>query len=164
MHEQVQSAAERFDAALFVTMQNLGPQLISRAQQALTPGQVFMLHFISKEQPCSVSKLAEKMEVNPSAITVMLDRLESNGFVVRVRDTADRRVVNVQLTKDGVTELADVMKVRTRITQHCLSQIEPDQLEGFLQIFEQLARISAAMDIKAIISRDNTSEGSHGSK
>jgi len=31
----------------------------------------------------------------------MLDRLEAKGLVRRIRSTADRRVVNIELTADG---------------------------------------------------------------
>ena len=99
MHKNLDSLTERFDKSLHVLMQHLGPQLISRTQLDLTPGQVFMLHLIRNESLCSVSKLAEKMEVAPSAITVMLDRLENHGFVSRKRDTSDRRVVIIELTE-----------------------------------------------------------------
>lgn len=78
--------------ALIMLMQNLSPQLISRAQLEMTSAQVFMLHFIQQTRQLSVSLLAEKMEVAPSAITVMLDRLENRHFVVRVRGKKDRRV------------------------------------------------------------------------
>jgi MarR family transcriptional regulator, organic hydroperoxide resistance regulator len=159
MYKDIDSLTERFDKALFITMQNLGPQLISRIQSGLTPGQVFILHFIQKESRCSVSKLAEKMEVNPSAITVMLDRLENHGFVIRTRDKNDRRVVAVELTESGDKTLKQVLNVRKQIMQHCLTQINPDELDSFVQTFEKLATISAAMDIKAIIGRENRLEG-----
>lgn len=146
---------EKFDAALHVMMQNLGPQLIARAQLGLTPGQVFMLHFIRQETQCSVSRLAEKLEVNPSAITVMLDRLENHGFAVRIRDKSDRRVVLVRLTDPGNEALDQVLTVRKQIMQHCLAQIDPDELVAFVETLEKLATISSGMDIKSIIGLEN---------
>jgi MarR family transcriptional regulator, organic hydroperoxide resistance regulator len=159
MSKNIDMLTERFDAALFVMMQNLGPQLIIRTQLDLTPGQVFMLHFIQQKNQCSVSKLADKMEVNPSAITVMLDRLENHGFVARARDKNDRRVVIAQLTEAGEEALNRVLNVRKQIVQHCLTQIEPDELDSFVQTLEQLATICTSMDIKTIIGFENHLEG-----
>jgi MarR family transcriptional regulator, organic hydroperoxide resistance regulator len=159
MFEDIDSLTERFDAALYITLQNLGPQLVNRAQLGLTPGQVFMLHFIRQENQCTVSKLAEKMEVTPSAITVMLDRLENHGFVFRTRDKSDRRVVIIQLTEAGDAALNQVLNVRNEIMKHCLTQIEPDELDSFVQTLQKLATISASMDIKAIMGLENSLEG-----
>jgi MarR family transcriptional regulator, organic hydroperoxide resistance regulator len=150
MHQNIDSLTERFDKSLFVLLQNLGPQLINRAQLGLTPGQVFMLHFIQQDSQCSVSKLAEKMEVAPSAITVMLDRLENHGFVARTRDKVDRRVVIINLTDVGEEKLNHVLDVRKQIMQHCLTQIEFNELNSFIQTLEKLSPIAQAMDIKAI--------------
>ena len=158
MSNHIESLTERFDTALYIMMQNLGPQLIHRAQLGLTPGQVFMLHFIRKERQCRVSTLAEKVEVNPSAITVMLDRLEHRGFVRRTRDTGDRRVVLIQITDDGEESLNKVLHVRSQIMQHCLMQLRPDELDSFVQTLEKLATVSAAMDIKELIQAENRLE------
>lgn len=151
MHKNFDSLTERFDKSLMVLMQNLGPQLISRAQLDLTPGQVFMLHLIRNERLSSVSKLAEKMEVAPSAITVMLDRLENHGFVSRTRDTSDRRVVIIELTEAGERELDHVLKVRKTIMQHCFKQMDDNELIPFIEGLEKLSSISQKMEIAEVM-------------
>ena len=138
--------AERFDKS----MKNLGPQLTNRTRLGLTPGQVYMLHFIRKESQCNVSLLAEKMEVAPSAISVMLDRLENQGLVSRTRNKADRRVVIIQLTEEGKNKLNQVLEVRKKILQHCFKQMEPDHLNAFIETLEQLSSIVQRMEIRDI--------------
>ena len=151
MSNPMDSWTERFERALHTTMHNLGPELITRAQSKLTPGQCFMMYFIREKDRCTVSSLSEKMEVNPSAITVMLDRLENHGFVTRSRDQQDRRVVIVELTKAGEQALDAVMNIRKRILEHCLCQLSPDELESFLTTLEKIASVSASMDVKTIL-------------
>ena len=151
MNQNIDALTERFDKSLYVLMQNLGPQLINRAQFGLTPGQVFMLYFIRQEGQCSVSKLAEKMEVAPSAITVMVDRLENHGFVNRVRDKVDRRVVNVELTTAGEEKLNEVIHVRKQIIQHCLTRVGQNELNSFVHTLESIASLAQGMDVQEII-------------
>ena len=153
---------ERFDSALYVMIQNLGPQLIARSHLGVTPGQVFMLHFIRREHPCTISKLAERLEVNPSAITVMLDRLEGFGYAVRIRDKNDRRVVIAQLTESGEEALNRVLDVRKQILQYCLAQLSPVELDSFVQTLEKLSTISAAMDPKTVIESDKSEHEQSG--
>ena len=42
------------------------------------------------------------MGVTPGTMSIAIDRLERKGYVVRLRDTADRRRVHVRLTGAGV--------------------------------------------------------------
>lgn len=141
----------RFDEAFLIVMQNLGPQLIKRAHLGLTPGQVFMLHFIQQEERCNVSTIASKVEVSPSAATIMLDRLEQQGFVNRVRDGDDRRVVLTELTAEGEHMLDEVLQARQRIVEQCLSGLHPEELESLVTGLEILASISASLDIPALL-------------
>ena len=151
MGQDIDALTNRFDKSLVILMQNLGPQLIARTQVGLTPGQVFMLHFIRQEDTCSVSNLAEKMEVAPSAITVMLDRLEKHGFVRRTRDRTDRRVVLIELTVFGEQRLDEVLHLRNQVMKHCLMQMGLHELDAFIQALEKLAFIAQTTDLQAII-------------
>lgn len=148
MDQDIDSLTERFDKSLLLLKQNLGQNLFNRAQLGLTPGQVFMLSFIQKKGQCSVTKLAEKLEVAPSAITVMLDRLESHGFVSRTRDKSDRRVVIIELTDAGVEKLNYVLEKRKQIMQQCFKEMESDELDSFIQSLEKLASIVQKVQIK----------------
>lgn len=48
-----------------------------------------------------LSGLARSVMVNPSTLTGIIDRLESKGLVRRVRDSADRRKIRIELTSQG---------------------------------------------------------------
>lgn len=154
-HKNIDALSERFEKSLFILSKNLGPELIARTQLDLTPGQVFMLYFIQQENPCTVSTLAEKLEVSPSSITVMLDRLESHGFVTRVRSTNDRRVVITELTEKGKAKLNHVLGVRKQITQYCLEQVDVKELESFISTLESLASIAQAMKADEVLRLSN---------
>lgn len=51
----------------------------------------------------TASQLAQIMHLTPSAMTSVIDKLEKKGYVVRNRDTKDRRVVQIGLTHKGRT-------------------------------------------------------------
>jgi DNA-binding MarR family transcriptional regulator len=51
--------------------------------------------------PKSAGQLAEATGLSTAATTTLLDRLEGRGLLRRVRDTADRRKVLVQMTAAG---------------------------------------------------------------
>lgn len=149
---------DRFDVALRSVAQHLGAKIVLQAPFDLTPGQVFLLHLIEKEERCTISQLAEKMEVKPSAITVMLDRLENRHYIERFRDQKDRRVVIVQLTEPGLDVLQKIWNLRKRVVGYCLQQLDSDERTIFLRAFEKLGRIAADLDVNQFISITNDEE------
>lgn len=48
-----------------------------------------------------MTRLGSLLQVHPTSVTSAVDRLERQGFVVRERQTADRRVVRAVLTEAG---------------------------------------------------------------
>jgi DNA-binding MarR family transcriptional regulator len=149
---------ERFDQALRTTMIHLGHKIIATAPLGLTPGQVFTLLSIKKEGQCTITRLAEKLDVKPSAMTVMLDRLENHGFVIRERDRNDRRVVMVRLTKSGEKALQNVQQLRRRAIRQCLSQLDSEELVTFLQTLEKIAALSSSLDVKPFAKTEEKGE------
>ena len=66
------------------------------------------LDVLEERAPMTAGALAEELGLTTGAITSLLDRLEQAGYVRRVRDTADRRRVLVELTplaRDRIGEL-----------------------------------------------------------
>jgi DNA-binding MarR family transcriptional regulator len=57
------------------------------------------LDIVSMRGTQTAGDLARTMGLSSGAVTAMLDRLEKAGFVRRVRDTADRRRVLIELTE-----------------------------------------------------------------
>lgn len=51
--------------------------------------------------PLSPSQIAKQIFVNSSTVTGIIDRLEQKGLVERLRISQDRRVITIELTKNG---------------------------------------------------------------
>ena len=58
-------------------------------------------HLLDAEEPLSLGVLAEGQQCARSNITQLVDRLETEGYVRRVDDPADRRGVRAELTPAG---------------------------------------------------------------
>ena len=72
-------------------------------QRSVSAHQASILDHLDAVQGTAVSDLAEHMGVTNSTMSLSLDRLESNGYVTRSRDHADKRRVLVYLTDAGVS-------------------------------------------------------------
>ena len=49
-------------------------------------------------------RLGERLSMSPGAVTAMIDRLESRGYVERIPNPEDRRSALVLITKTGLEE------------------------------------------------------------
>jgi len=67
----------------------------------ITGPQLWVIKTISLNGKLSLGDLGKEMYLQPSTITGLIDVLEQKGYVARVRDREDRRVVKVQLTPKG---------------------------------------------------------------
>lgn len=93
---------------IFEVMRSMRGHIHDEATAArLTPQQVLMLHLL-REQPTSMSGLADKLHCDASNVTGLADRLEARGLVERRHDPDDRRVKQLALTADGSTLISDL--------------------------------------------------------
>ena len=68
----------------------------------LSRHQASVLDHLDEVDPITLNGLARHMGVTAGTMSLTIDRLERKGYVVRVRDAADRRRVHVRLTSAGV--------------------------------------------------------------
>src|SRR5439155_14205611 len=73
-----------------------------QTQRLLSRHQASVLDHLDEVEPTTLMDLARHMGVTPGTMSIAIDRLERKGYVVRLRDTADRRRVHVRLTGAGV--------------------------------------------------------------
>jgi MarR family transcriptional regulator, organic hydroperoxide resistance regulator len=73
-----------------------------QTQRMLSRHQASVLDHLDDVDPVTLNGLARHIGVTPGTMSLTIDRLERKGYVVRLRDTADRRRVHVRLTSAGV--------------------------------------------------------------
>ncbi len=88
-----------------------------------------------------MTRLGSLLQVHPTSVTSAVDRLERQGFVVRERQTADRRVVRAVLTEAGkeVVELATIGLNTSVFADVGLDADQTDQLTGLLTTYRRFA-------------------------
>lgn len=89
----------------------------------LTHAQWMPLLKLSLGHASTVAELARACQVDAGAMTRMLDRLEGKGLLRRVRSTEDRRVVNIELTPDGVEAAKQIPAVLCEVQNEHLAGV-----------------------------------------
>jgi DNA-binding MarR family transcriptional regulator len=67
----------------------------------ISSAQLNCLLTLYENGPLPPSQIARWIMVNSSTVTGIIDRLEQKGLVKRMRISADRRVITIELTKNG---------------------------------------------------------------
>ena len=83
-----------------------------------------------------------------SAITVIVDNLEEQGFVRRLRSLEDRRVINVEITSKGKSLLKEALEIHTRFVEEMLDELTDKELESFTMILGKLVSRVDSLTIK----------------
>ena len=73
-----------------------------QSSRLLSRHQASVLDHLDEIDPITLNGLARHMGVTAGTMSLTVDRLERKGYVVRLRDVADRRRVHVRLTSAGV--------------------------------------------------------------
>jgi DNA-binding MarR family transcriptional regulator len=72
------------------------------------------------EGTASVTDLASAAQVNPGAMTRLLDKLEQRGIVARVADPTDRRALRIHLTEAGLVIWQDINHCGQRVRERAM--------------------------------------------
>ncbi len=86
----------------------------------------------------SVTELARIAEVNPGAMTRLLDKLEARGLIVRATDPSDRRALHIHLTDAGRAIWRDIDQCGQRVREAALAGLDDAQRRQFIHLLEQV--------------------------
>jgi DNA-binding MarR family transcriptional regulator len=92
--------------------------------------------------------LARHMDHDTGAITRLVDQMEQRGFIERRRSTADRRVVNLEITPAGI-ELAK--SLTPRLAEFWNTTLEGFSREEFLQLHSLMTRLMVRLEAQPIV-------------
>ncbi len=74
-------------------------------------GQGFLLFHLLQEDGIPQCDLARAMRISPASVTTMLQRMERDGWIKRVRDRKDQRVVRVSVSEKGRALQSDAHRI-----------------------------------------------------
>ena len=110
--------------------------------------QVFCIFKIYENESINQKDLAADLSLTKGAITKVITKLESNGYLTREKLPEDKRYYSLRLTKKG-EELIPVMKeINERWEKELgLDEVDPEFLETFKRLTIKSIEMNEKMDI-----------------
>jgi DNA-binding MarR family transcriptional regulator len=115
-----------------------------QSQRTLSRHQASVLDHLDDVDPMTLNGLAKHMGVTPGTMSLTIDRLERKGYVVRLRDVADRRRVQLRLTASGVRVREASSVLDPPLVEELVGRLSDDDREAAVRGLELLAGAAQA--------------------
>ena len=100
--------------------------------------QFFLLIALYEEDDILITRLAEKVALDKSTLTGILDRLERDGFVQRVSRPGNRRSLYICLTVKAQTLRDDLTRIYDAVNQLFFSRLNERERGLFAKVMKKL--------------------------
>lgn len=99
---------------------------------------ILMTIEILSNSSVKIVDVARRVNRNSNSISMIIDRMERNGLVERVRDLPDRRSVHLLLTDKGKEKLYQGSKVAWSLVLRLTSSFSEEEMETFAYLLGKL--------------------------
>ncbi|XIH10898.1 hypothetical protein C1N87_31245 (plasmid) [Priestia aryabhattai] len=113
-------------------------QLIGK-ENNISISQCAILEILKNNGSKKVTELAERMDITPSAITSLTEKLINSEFIVRERCDDDRRIVRLVITKLGRDFSTKIVAQRNKMIQNLHSGLSVEEVDFLIKIYQKLA-------------------------
>ncbi|WP_026693731.1 MarR family winged helix-turn-helix transcriptional regulator [Peribacillus kribbensis] len=95
----------------------------------ITLPQFYALQWLLEEGDMTIGELSNKLFLAFSTTTDLVDRMEKNQLVLRVKDTNDRRVVRIHLLPEGKQIIDEVIVKRQDYLKNVLERFTAEEVD-----------------------------------
>lgn len=105
----------------------------------LTMREIHVLLFLANNPGCDTARdVAEYRGLVKSQVSQAVDLLAARGFLRRVPDTADRRVVHLSITEAGAPLAREAQAIQLFCGRRLLARLSPEEEAQFRRLLEMV--------------------------
>lgn len=147
MEEGVNSLEEMSKALMVVQlMKDVMAKMKNRIgthfkEMNLTRPQGMLLGTLAHNGEMKVSDLSESLGLSNSTVSGILDRLENQGLVERIRSKEDRRVVYVKITDEFKKHSKKHFEEVNKVIEQMMDKATPEELDDIFKGMDTLKKV-----------------------
>jgi len=115
-------------------------QSLAAATEEVTLPQYRALVVLQSRGPQPAHVLASELQIVPSSVTRLCDRLVAKGLIAREPLEGNRREVRLQVTAEGAKIVASVSRRRRRALRRVVSAMDADDRQDLVRVLEAFNR------------------------
>lgn len=108
----------------------------------LTPVQYAVLYCLWENNKKSPKEIAERLKLENSTISGILERMEKKGLIKRMISKEDRRFIQIMLTEKGAALEEDVLATVDEVNEEVMSVFSKEECENLKTQLRVLAGLS----------------------
>jgi DNA-binding MarR family transcriptional regulator len=120
-------------------------------QDGMTRTQLNVLGSVSRAKRIACSELAEIEGINPTMLSRILGTLEKDGYLRRVPDETDRRVIRAEITAHGNRAHLRMRRARTALLSEQISALSPEHADALLRALPALEALADVPDAAEVV-------------
>lgn len=134
--------ADNMNELLPITIKEFSRRQVNELYKGkITLPQFLILEFLHRQGESKMTDLADFMHVTTAAMTGIGERLVRDGYVVRVYDLQDRRIIKVRLTARGNGLVRKVCQQRRQMLIDIFGKLSGQDRQDYLRILTQIRDI-----------------------
>jgi DNA-binding MarR family transcriptional regulator len=118
-------------------------------QCGVSGAQLWVMQELREAPGLRVGQVAEKLAIHQTTASNLLDALSKRGLVSKERDSADQRVVTLQLSRKGQAVLEKAPKPARGLLPEGLRRLDEKELKGLNKGLEALLDVVDRVDDNA---------------
>ena len=133
-----------------VVKQHMGRPTEFELRAVLGLGNFYFLYMVYTNEKLTMSEIASFMYISKQQATQVADKMIASGYIERVYDEKDRRIIQIMITEKGKRALWDgIERVREKMKDKmaCLSMEDFEKVEGAIDTLIEIAR---KMDLQSL--------------
>jgi len=107
---------------------------LSKAGLKVTTAQAGILFFLKEKDMRMMSEIGQVFDIDNSAVTRLIDRLEKNGLVKRQIPPENRRAILIGITPEGLEEGKKAEMIIRTINGKIKEGFSPKEVESYKRI------------------------------
>jgi len=126
IEEKIVASIEKDLRYISSIIKQKGREILSN--YSITPPQFIALQWLFEEGDMTIGELSTKMYLAFSTTTDLIDRMEKNNLVKRIKSEKDRRVVRIHLLPEGVRIIEEVIEKRRKYLNEVLQDFNDEEI------------------------------------
>ena len=111
------------------------------SQGKMTLPQLWALEYLSDHPACPTNELARFLRISRPAVTGLTDRLVAQGWVRRLHDPHDRRMIRLEATRKGRLIFNSVWNEKKKQLMRVFEHLSAQERSRYIATLEKVAAI-----------------------
>lgn len=133
------------DRCIFFFTSKVSKKMMDKMNERLslngaTRVQWYVMYYLLRDGKMIQSDIGEKLDIKDSTVVRLIDRMQKEEFVQRVKDEKDRRVTYVTLTEKGRKRIEELLPIGEEMRKVFSEDISQEEFEIFYKVLTKIAK------------------------